>query len=597
MEHKDPREGLGGLLSRIEALTQALNTDTDPQRVLRHIVTSVCENSDWSMSSIMALDRAKGLSHLVVENNPLRGVTDGLADRWPLDSSPVGEASMTGKPKIIEDALSTEIYADYRKDAELWGYRTVVILPLNCSLADGRPLVLSVQSPDRKAVGSVELSILSTFAKLASIAIEKANRINAESQMVSRLSKAAKAHVELMSLVLLGEALEPVTEVIARMLQQTVVIVDLTTNSIAAANPSKLISVARSDGSTRLLRQLRAAPPSALGAQMAIQLTLPEIGSGAGTAYHLVAQAEAIGALVLIDESDVEDRIDALVLQEAFFATSALLMTSAALFRARAETKSDLFSSLFTGNWRNRDSVLARANALGVDLAGQSLLLALEVDGPKDVAEKHEYQTLTRSIAKLAPDVHVIRDLSLYVIIVPCREDGQSIMPVWIDQLFRDLKWMRSTDATLAKSRPCRELEDYYPARKEIEEALRLARVFKRTGLVQAADFGSHGLLLSVAGQANIDDFIERAVGAIIRYDEANSTDLLQTAISYIESGCRLTACAERLQIHITTLRYRIARLKEPLGIDLQDPKKRFDLELAVRLLELSDTKHPNFMA
>ncbi|MBM3599132.1 MAG: PucR family transcriptional regulator, partial [Alphaproteobacteria bacterium] len=42
--------------------------------------------------------------------------------------------------------------------------------------------------------------------------------------------------------------------------------------------------------------------------------------------------------------------------------------------------------------------------------------------------------------------------------------------------------------------------------------------------------------------------------------------------------------CADELQIHVSTLRYRLDRLKELFQIDWEEPEARFGLELALRL-------------
>jgi len=47
------------------------------------------------------------------------------------------------------------------------------------------------------------------------------------------------------------------------------------------------------------------------------------------------------------------------------------------------------------------------------------------------------------------------------------------------------------------------------------------------------------------------------------------------------ETGFSLSATAEFLQIHISTLRYRLERLEAILGRDLRDPSVRFELQLA----------------
>jgi DNA-binding PucR family transcriptional regulator len=48
---------------------------------------------------------------------------------------------------------------------------------------------------------------------------------------------------------------------------------------------------------------------------------------------------------------------------------------------------------------------------------------------------------------------------------------------------------------------------------------------------------------------------------------------------------------AEELHVHPQTARYRIARLRELLGEQLEDPDARFELELALRARQLSDAE------
>ena len=42
-------------------------------------------------------------------------------------------------------------------------------------------------------------------------------------------------------------------------------------------------------------------------------------------------------------------------------------------------------------------------------------------------------------------------------------------------------------------------------------------------------------------------------------------------------------AIADRLGVHVSTIRYRLARLRELFGDDLDDPEARFELALALR--------------
>ncbi len=56
-----------------------------------------------------------------------------------------------------------------------------------------------------------------------------------------------------------------------------------------------------------------------------------------------------------------------------------------------------------------------------------------------------------------------------------------------------------------------------------------------------------------------------------------------ETALAHVRHGGNAVAIAAELQIHPQTARYRIARLRELLGASLDDPDRRFELELALR--------------
>jgi DNA-binding PucR family transcriptional regulator len=56
------------------------------------------------------------------------------------------------------------------------------------------------------------------------------------------------------------------------------------------------------------------------------------------------------------------------------------------------------------------------------------------------------------------------------------------------------------------------------------------------------------------------------------------------TALAYVQHHANAAAMARALHLHPQTARYRIARLRELLGEQLDDPDARFELEAALRL-------------
>jgi DNA-binding PucR family transcriptional regulator len=71
---------------------------------------------------------------------------------------------------------------------------------------------------------------------------------------------------------------------------------------------------------------------------------------------------------------------------------------------------------------------------------------------------------------------------------------------------------------------------------------------------------------------------------------------MAETALAYVRRGGNSVAMAEELHVHPQTARYRIARLRELLGEQLDDPDARFELELALRARELGQRRRSRGM-
>ena len=114
--------------------------------------------------------------------------------------------------------------------------------------------------------------------------------------------------------------------------------------------------------------------------------------------------------------------------------------------------------------------------------------------------------------------------------------------------------------------------------------------MFSKTGQLSQADFGPFAVLLSAVDQPSAHDFVRHTLGAIEDYDARHGGDLLHTLTEFVRDSCRYQACADRLGIHVSTLRYRLQRLQELFGVDFEHPDSLFGLSLALRLRDLGST-------
>ncbi|ADH97705.1 PucR family transcriptional regulator [Salisediminibacterium selenitireducens] len=81
-------------------------------------------------------------------------------------------------------------------------------------------------------------------------------------------------------------------------------------------------------------------------------------------------------------------------------------------------------------------------------------------------------------------------------------------------------------------------------------------------------------------------DFIDKRIGAVLRYDETKKMELLKTLEAFIDHDFNAQKAAASLFIHYNTFRYRLEKLKE-LGVDYDSGFDWMETALACRMQKL----------
>jgi len=103
--------------------------------------------------------------------------------------------------------------------------------------------------------------------------------------------------------------------------------------------------------------------------------------------------------------------------------------------------------------------------------------------------------------------------------------------------------------------------------------------------LARYADHALEDLLSHLDSVYDIDIFCDPSVSVLRAYDEAHGGDLLHTLEVYLTCDCSLLESSRALVIHRNTMVYRMRRIVELTGMDLNDSQTLVRLSLSVRLL------------
>jgi hypothetical protein len=89
--------------------------------------------------------------------------------------------------------------------------------------------------------------------------------------------------------------------------------------------------------------------------------------------------------------------------------------------------------------------------------------------------------------------------------------------------------------------------------------------------------------LLLFEGRALVDRLAVRRLAPLEGLTPKARRRMEETALAYVRESGNAAAMARALGLHPQTVRYRLARLRELLGDQLDDPDARLELELALR--------------
>jgi sugar diacid utilization regulator len=156
--------------------------------------------------------------------------------------------------------------------------------------------------------------------------------------------------------------------------------------------------------------------------------------------------------------------------------------------------------------------------------------------------------------------------------------------------------------AVIGVGPPARTPAELARSRSTAGRVLRVLRVQAGTGRRAAglADVHFEALLLELQDIATArGDRITGPVTRLIAYDVKHRTDLFETLAVWFDAFGDVAAVTAVMAIHANTLRYRLRRIAEVCGVDLNEPSTRLAMMLQVWMVRalpdgpLADRRRP----
>jgi putative methionine-R-sulfoxide reductase with GAF domain len=269
-----------------------------------------------------------------------------------------------------------------------------------------------------------------------------------------------------------------------------------------------------------------------------------------------------------------------------------------ARFDVECELRGNALESLLTSDRREQ---AMRTQSLGIDVARSYIPVAIHFD----VAEVSERQgnialrsivnSIQRTFGAPPTSVNFVRPEGVLVLVDEATLPRGAAVPACavLEALRETLPG--STVAvgigpTMAKP------ADYPAGVREAQLAATLGARLRTSAPLHAAQFGTFRLLLALEHDNRLQQFVDDYLGALIDHDTRFGSEFIRTLEAFHAAGERLRPAATALFVHVNTLRYRLQRISELTGRDLDAVADRFNMYLALYALRLTQPERQSLL-
>jgi sugar diacid utilization regulator/putative methionine-R-sulfoxide reductase with GAF domain len=466
-------------------------------------------------------------------------------------------AGLGGVALREKETIVVEDYAEYTAGTPDVVHNTMqaegVISVMCAPMLRGSTMVGALYAANRRRTRfrAEHVSLLSTVATQVSSAIRHAQMFQELEGRNELLEQSFSVHRELTGIGLREAGLEGIADALARVVDAHIVVEQEVVppfrqeHGTVAASPDGEPLVVPISAGDRALGQITVSPADLS------ELQVLALDHGATViALELLKQRTA---------RDVEWRLRGELLEE-------LLETSGAISATLAE----------------------RAERLGVDLRTPRRIVALEAEGGN--IDYGELLAIVRS--KAGRRLHSVEGSVLAVkrgstVVLAMAEVAAEAEEAILEDI-RAAVAARGASLSVGLSRPG---VDFAAAQREATACLRLSQ---RSGgsksVVRSSDLGPLRFVLGSSDLAHANEMVLHQLGPLLEHDAECKSPLLPTLRAYLDANGHQPTVAAKCFIHVSTLKYRLKKIRDLLDGELSDPEVGFHLRLAFKLMDLLDS-------
>jgi sugar diacid utilization regulator/GAF domain-containing protein len=439
------------------------------------------------------------------------------------------------------------------------------------------------------------VSILCTLATHGAVALKNARDFERASAALARadaardelerhlrgIQAAADAHEQMTSLLAKGASLATLSQSIAQRLGGAVLVLDEAAQLICRTTAPGFESAAASAYEPFGTPGSEIARAQRLSRQSGRSVPAEAIEGEHCRVMSVIGGDDILGAVVLFHRGELDD-VAVRTFERSASVIGVVLLSQERMEAAKHRSVSALVRALIAPRQDDAAMLADRAGRHGLDLAQPLSLMLVAMEAPGASYAARRFRTLAPLSGVLAGVLVDDVDGLLLMLSNTTRAGDlrQAVAQTMRHEFDPGYRGVISRPAAGAAELPAL----YATLRRALSV---LGRIGVQGHVVDQNELAMYSTLFETHDQSSLAHYLDATIGALIAHDRKRQSELAATLLCYFDHNQNAKTTAQRLDIHVNTVRQRLATIEDLLGY-WGHASRVLEIHVALRLWKLS---------
>ncbi|MBO9516336.1 MAG: helix-turn-helix domain-containing protein [Variovorax sp.] len=434
------------------------------------------------------------------------------------------------------------------------------------------------------------LSILCTLATHGAVALKNARDFEAVNAALAKadearaelerhlrgIQAAADAHEQMTSLLARGASLSTLCQSVAQLLGGSLLVLDEAAQVISQGTATTSAARGRQGYQPHGPRSAEIASALRLSRQMGRSVQAYEEDGECCRVMPVIGGDDVLGSIALFHERPLEE-VAVRTFERSSSVIGIVLLSQERMEAAKSRNASALLRTLVSPRQDAPAVLVNRAERLGLDLSQPLALLLVETEGPGAGYAARHFRAMASMERALVDEIDG-------VLVIVCGA------PRAFDLRQEVSAWARRNAGAMHRgvlSRPVGSPAELPALYATLRRALGvLGRLGVQGQVIGQNELALYSALFETHDQASLSQFLDATIGPVIAHDRKRGAQLASTLLCYFDCNQNAKTTAQRLNIHVNTVRQRLATIEELLG-HWGHAARALEIHIALRLWSL----------